>query len=91
MPRIATPLSNKQIENAIPREREYVLSDGFGLQLRVMKNGTKSWRFVYQNPVTRQRARLSMGTFPALTLANARKLSREHRELVALGIDQKHI
>ncbi|AYO05342.1 tyrosine-type recombinase/integrase [Vibrio parahaemolyticus] len=89
MPRIATPLSNKQIENAIPREREYVLSDGFGLQLRVMKNGTKSWRFVYQNPVTRQRARLSMGTFPALTLANARKLSREHRELVALGIDPK--
>ncbi|RBW66048.1 integrase [Vibrionales bacterium C3R12] len=89
MPRIATPLSSKQIENAKPREREYVLSDGFGLQLRVMKNGTKSWRFVYQNPITRQRARLSMGTFPALTLAKARKLSTEHRELVAQGIDPK--
>ncbi|MEZ8544439.1 integrase domain-containing protein [Vibrio splendidus] len=89
MARVATPLTDKTIKNAKPKASEYILSDGQGLQVRVIKNGTKSWRLVYKNPETGKQARLTLGTYPSLTIANARKVAREHRELVAQGVDPK--
>ncbi len=41
MPKAVTPLTQTQIKNAKPKEKDYNLSDGFGLQLRVRSNGTK--------------------------------------------------
>lgn len=89
MARIATPLNDKQLKNAKSKDKEYILSDGQGLQLRVMPNGTKSWRFVYKNPETGKQSRLALGTYPSLSIANARKVIREQKELIAQGIDPK--
>ncbi|MEH6532227.1 MAG: integrase domain-containing protein [Photobacterium frigidiphilum] len=89
MARTATPLNDKQLKNTKPKDSEYVLSDGQGLQVRVLKNGTKSWRLVYKNPETRKKSSLTLGTYPSLSIANARKVAREQRELVAQGIDPK--
>ncbi|HIF9240589.1 TPA: integrase domain-containing protein [Photobacterium damselae] len=89
MARMTKPLTDKEIKSSKKREKEYVLSDGQGLQLRVMPNGTRSWRFVYKSPDTGKQSRLSLSSYPKLSLANARKTANEARELVARGIDPK--
>ncbi|EPW6836298.1 integrase arm-type DNA-binding domain-containing protein, partial [Vibrio vulnificus] len=73
-----------------PREKEYTLSDGHGLQLRIMPNGkTKSWRQLYSHPITGKPQKITLGTYPELSLANARKKSSNIRSLVVQGIDPK--
>ncbi len=89
MSRSTKQLTDKEVRNAKRKDGEYVLSDGGGLQLRVLKNGTKSWRLVYKNPETRKPTSLSLGTYPSLSIANARKITNEQRELIAQGIDPK--
>ncbi|MGI2797019.1 MULTISPECIES: integrase domain-containing protein [Photobacterium] len=89
MARKTAPLTDKQVKNARPFEKEYILSDGQGLQLRVMPNGTKSWRLIYKNPILGKQARLTLGTYPTLSIAKARKIASDNRELVAQGIDPK--
>ncbi len=37
----AVRLNQKQIEHAKPKEKDYVLSDGDGLQLRIRTNGSR--------------------------------------------------
>ncbi|WP_341508587.1 integrase domain-containing protein [Photobacterium damselae subsp. damselae] len=85
----ATRLNQKQITSAKPKEKDYVLSDGGGLQLRVRANGSRLWNFNYHHPVTKKRVNMGLGPFPEITLANARKLALEARELVAQGVDPK--
>ncbi|AQP36666.1 integrase domain-containing protein [Vibrio anguillarum] len=85
----ATRLTSKAITNAKPKEKDYVLSDGDGLQLRVRTNGSRLWNFNYRHPITKKRINMGLGAFPELSLANARKKTIEARELVADGIDPK--
>jgi integrase len=49
--------------------------------------GKKLWRFRYQQPVTKQRTMMGLGTFPALSLADARRLRSDYFSLLANGID----
>ena len=72
MGRTTKPLSATQVEAAKPKEREYNLSDGQGLQLRVRPNGSKSWLLNYSHPVTKKRTNLGIGKYPAVSLAAAR-------------------
>ena len=85
----ATRLTSKAITNAKPKEKDYVLSDGDGLQLRVRTNGSRLWNFNYRHPITKKRINMGLGAFPELSLANARKKTIEARELVADGLDPK--
>lgn len=89
MPRRVPPLTDAKVKNTRATDKEQVLSDGNGLQIRVLPNGTKSWRYVYTNPASRKRASISLGTYPTTTLATARILVQELRELVAQRIDPK--
>lgn len=87
MARKVLPLSDTQIKQAKPRDKDYELSDGGGLMLKVRKSGTKTWIFRYQKPITDKRNNISLGSYPELSLANARKKRSEARELLAQGID----
>ena len=89
MAKIAKPLTNTEVKAAKTKEKEYNLADGLGLQLRVKPNGSKLWLFNYQRPFTKKRANLSLGKYPALSLAEARKVSVNARELLAKNIDPK--
>lgn len=89
MPRKVTPLTVTQINHAKPMDKEYNLSDGDGLMLRVRPSGTKLWLFNYHHPITKKRTNLAMGTYPAVSLADARKRRSEARELLAKGICPK--
>lgn len=82
-------LTQKEIEYAKPKEKDYVLSDGDGLQLRIRTNGSRLWNFNYHHPVTKKRLNMGLGAFPELSLAQARKLTLEARSLVTQGIDPK--
>lgn len=89
MARVAKPLTDTQIKNAKPRDKEYNLADGQGLALRVKTNGTKQWLFNYEKPIVKSRTNISLGTYPDLTLADARSISGDYRALLAKDIDPK--
>ena len=61
-------LNELQIRAALPREKEYLLSDGEGLYLRIRPTG-KAW--VYRYKEARKEVKLSLGTYPAMSLVGA--------------------
>ncbi len=85
----AVRLSELKVKSAKPAEKDYVLYDGGGLQMRVRSNGSKLWNFNYRHPVTKKRINMGLGTFPEVSLAQARKGSIAAREILAQGIDPK--
>lgn len=89
MPAQAHRLSDRQLKAVKAKDKDYVLSDGEGLQLRVRSNGSMLWNFNYRDPVTKNRINMGLGTYPELSLANARKKVIEARELLAQGINPK--
>lgn len=89
MARTTKPLTNTEIQQAKPSDKEYILADGDGLRLRVKPSGTKLWIFNYIKPATKKRANISFGVYPDLSLKDARAKRSEARELLALGVDPK--
>lgn len=87
MARTVIPLNNTQIKQAKPKDKEYNLSDGQGLMLRVSPSGGKSWYFNYYHPHTKKRKAISLGNYPDLSLAEAREIRRHNRALLANNID----
>lgn len=85
----ATRLSDRQLKAVKPKDKDYLLSDGDGLQLRVRVNGSTLWNFNYRQPITENRINMGLGTYSELSLAQARKKTVEARELLAQGIDPK--
>ncbi|MBY7835405.1 tyrosine-type recombinase/integrase [Vibrio fluvialis] len=87
MPRITKPLTATEVKNAKPKEKEYRLSDGQGLQLRVLPSGSKQWQLNYYRPTNGKRANFNLGRFPDVNLVQARKSSLFAKELIAQGIE----
>lgn len=63
------------------------LYDGEGLQLRVLTSGSKVWIFNYVRPYLKTRNNISLGTYPTMALAQARKHREQYRQLLAIRID----
>lgn len=87
MPKITTQLTDTQLKNAKAKEKEYNLSDGKGLQLRIKPTGNKVWLFNYFRPYINKRANLKIGNYPATTLVKAREKRDEYLSLLADNID----
>ena len=87
MPKIVKPLNDKEIKNAKPKEKEYPLNDVEGLYLLIKPDGIKLWIFRYTNPSSKQRRRTSFGTYPKITLADARKKRLELQNIIKQKID----
>ncbi|UOO87843.1 integrase arm-type DNA-binding domain-containing protein [Vitreoscilla massiliensis] len=77
------PLNDRQIKNAKPSEKQYKLSDGHSLYVLIKPNGGKYWRFDYT--IDGKRKTLSIGTYPTISLAEARQAAEDARRLVANG------
>ena len=91
MARKTLPLTDTQIKAAKPRDKDYSLFDGGGMYLLIKANNSKIWRFKYTRPYTKKGALLSFGSYPEVSLQQARKLRDEARELIKQGIDpQEH-
>lgn len=78
-------LNNIQVKNAKPREKMYRMSDGNSLLLEIHPNGSKYWRVPYSH--NGKRRQISLGTFPIVSLAEAREMRTEQLKLVLKGID----
>ena len=87
MPKIVKPLSDKEISNAKPKEKEYPLNDGEGLNLLVKPDGIKLWVFRYTSPTQNKRRKTSFGTYPKISLKDARTKKLEFQDLIKQGID----
>jgi integrase len=89
MARVTKPLTNTEVKQAKSKDKEFNLVDGDGLALRVKPNGSKLWVFNYFRPYTKIRTSLSFGSYPTLSLAEARSKRNAARELLAKDIDPK--
>lgn len=87
MPKVTTRLTDTQIKAAKPKDKEYVLCDGNGLRILIKPNNSKYWLLNYIHPTKKTRTNISLGKYPDVPLANARKLTLEAKELLAQGID----
>ena len=79
------PLTATSIKNAKPKDKTYKVFDGKGLFLQVTPNGGKWWRLKYR--VNGKEKLLSLGTYPDVSLKDARERRDKARKRVAAGID----
>ncbi len=79
------PLSDLKVRTAAPSDRPYKLADGGGLYLLVQPTGSKLWRLKYR--FIGKEKLLSLGKYPDVGLAKARKDRQVAKELLANGED----
>ncbi len=80
-------LTDTKIKNLKPRGKAYKTADGGGLYVHTTSKGSKSFRYDYKS--NEKYATLTFGQYPAMTLAEARKLHEEARNLVLTGADPR--
>ena len=80
MPTNATRLSDRQLKAVKATGKDFVLSDGDGLQLRVRASGSMMWNFNYREPLIRSRC--SGQLIPDTTLS----FSRPERALAGIEL-----
>ncbi len=71
-------LSTLQVKKAKPDpDKIYKLSDAGSLYLRIDQRGSKYWIFNYTPPFLAKRNDLSLGTYPEVSLDDARTIGDE--------------
>ena len=86
MARKANLLDDLQIRRWVAKGEPIARSDGDGLTFTLSTAGTASWILRYRVPGNR-RKEVTLGNYPDLTLAAARKLARDRRVEVDKGHD----
>jgi len=86
MPKKAAPLTDIQVKNAKPKDKAYKLADGGGMYLEVTPAGSKLWRMKFRQ-ANGSESRLAFGTYPEVSLLEAREKRTEARKQIAQGID----
>lgn len=79
------PLTDIAVRKVPPTEKAQRLTDGAGLYLEVSPSGGKWWRMKYR--YAGKEKRLSLGTYPATSLKDARTRRDQARKLLAAGTD----
>lgn len=78
-------LSDVAIRKAAIQERDYKIHDAFGLYLLIKTTGSKLWRFDYRFDGKRRTA--SLGRYPGLGLADARRSRDVMRDILQRKLD----
>lgn len=93
MPKQVISLTDTRIRSAISSQKKSIekslvkLADGGGLYLIIDKNNSTYWRFDYTRPITKKRNSMSFGTYPEISLADAREKRAECKKLIAQNVD----
>jgi integrase len=82
------PLTDTQIKGLKPAGKSTKHSDGGGLHLLVSPQGSKLWRQAYR--FDGKQKTLSLGSYPVVSLADARQKREAAKKLLAVGIDPSH-
>ena len=80
MPKLANPITDLQIKRAKPSAKLQKLSDGAGLYLEILPNGSRSWRFRFRMANGKENL-LTFVPYPEVSLSAA----REQREAEGLA------
>jgi integrase len=78
-------LNAKQVESIKPTGKTIKRYDAGGLYLEVAPSGSKLWRYRYT--IAGKQRLISLGKFPAIKLADARKARDEAKALLDSGVD----
>lgn len=81
-------VTDTAFRNAAAKEKPYKVHDVRGLFLLVNPNGSKWWRLRYT--LAGKDALMSLGTYPDVSLADARKARDAARKLIAQGQNPVH-
>lgn len=79
--------TDRQIKNLKPSDQRYEVFEDRGFGIRVSPAGRKTFIYLYRMPGEVNKRRLSLGTYPAMPLAEAHRRYAEAREMVTQGID----
>lgn len=79
------PLSDMAIRKAKTRDTAYKLYDELGLYLIVSPSGSRLWRMKFKHRGLEKK--LSFGSYPEVSLRDARKLRDDARDVLAEGKD----
>lgn len=82
------PLTDREVRNAKPADKSAKLTDGGGLYLEVTPSGSKLWRWRFR--YAGKENVFAIGTYPQISLADARRARDEARDLVKQGINPSH-
>jgi integrase len=89
MPKRIAPLTEAKVRTAKPQKSPKKLFDGGGLFLLVTPSGGKLWNLKYR--FNGKEKKLSLGSYPEISLAEARQRREEARALVANEVDPGEI
>lgn len=78
-------LTDKAVQAAQPKAKQYGVADGDGLTLIVKPNGIKLWWYRYR--FAGKAKTLSIGKYPLVSLREARERSFEARRSLLAGVD----
>lgn len=82
------PLTDTRLKGLKPKEKPTKHSDGGGLHVLMTPTGSKLWRLSYRLDGKQQT--MALGSYPAVTLAEARKQREQVKSLLAKGINPSH-
>lgn len=78
-------LTDVKVRNAKSADKQLKLFDGDGMFLLITPQGGKCWRLKYR--YNGKEKLLALGTYPEITLADARQRREDARRLLANGVD----
>lgn len=84
MARYVRKLSDTECRKAKPQKKDYRLYDEGNLRLLVRKSGTKVWQYPYR--LHGKENIYTIGQYPLISLADARKMRDEAKRLVHQGL-----
>src|SRR5690349_8344276 len=87
MARKSTPLTPAAIDFLCTGKLEDPLTPG--LSIEVLGTGKKRWRFRRRLPASTAIVKLSLGLFPAYSIASAREWAGKLNEQIEAGIDPR--
>jgi len=82
-------LTDVAIRKAKPADKPVKMTDGDGMYIEVQPSGAKYWRLKYR--IDGVEKRLSLGVYPEVSLADARRRREDARRLIAAGTDPSKI
>lgn len=78
-------LTDAKIRTLKPSDKPFKVSDSHGLYLRVKPGGSRHWYLKYR--ISGKESRIALGTYPALSLSDARQQREGIRKMLALNIN----
>ena len=78
-------LNDRKIRLTKPADKEFLLSDGRGLFLRIRPSGARDWLFIYT--FAGKRRKMGLGSLESVSLATARSEADKAQDCIAQQID----